>query len=64
MKAIHCQITWTNWQTLAEIERMIIIETVKAKDGNRTHAAASLGVSIRSLRSKISGYREEGFDVP
>lgn len=49
---------------LAEVERRCILAALLACQGNRTHAARSLGISLRSLRNKISQYREAGFAVP
>ncbi|MCK5681326.1 sigma-54-dependent Fis family transcriptional regulator [bacterium] len=45
--------------TLAEVERYMIYKTLKAVDSNRTHAAAQLGISIRTLRNKLKEYREK-----
>ncbi len=49
--------------TLAEVERYMIYKTLKAVDDNRTHAAAQLGISIRTLRNKLKEYREKFGDV-
>ncbi len=43
--------------TLWEAERNLILGTLEKMDGNRTHAAKSLGVSIRTLRNKLKEYR-------
>ena len=51
-------------KTLKEIERDAIIEALKEYKNNRTQTATALGISIRSLRTKIIEYREQGFDVP
>jgi len=51
-------------QTLAGMERNLIIDTLKHTFGNRTQAANLLGISIRTLRNKLKQYQEEGFDVP
>lgn len=45
---------------LAEVERDLIIQTLKVTDQNRTRAAEILGISIRTLRNKIQDYKEEG----
>ncbi|MEA1921810.1 MAG: sigma-54 dependent transcriptional regulator [Pseudomonadota bacterium] len=45
--------------TLAEVERYMIYKTLRAVDSNRTHAAAQLGISIRTLRNKLKEYREK-----
>ncbi|WP_442880764.1 helix-turn-helix domain-containing protein [Bosea sp. (in: a-proteobacteria)] len=49
---------------VAEVERDLILATLRETRGNRTHAAHILGVSIRTLRNKIAAYAAEGHDVP
>lgn len=51
-------------QTVADMERKLIIATLDHCLGNRTHAANVLGISIRTLRNKLKLYGEEGFSVP
>jgi DNA-binding NtrC family response regulator len=50
--------------TLAEMERKLIIDTVSHTLGNRTHAANILGISLRTLRNKLRQYSAEGHAVP
>ena len=47
-----------------EVERDHIIATLNRTDGNRTHAAAMLGISLRALRNKLKAYAENGVAVP
>lgn len=51
-------------RTIADVERQMILNTLDHCLGNRTHAANILGISIRTLRNKLSQYRDEGIDVP
>ena len=44
--------------TIWEMERDLILRTLEAHQGNRTHAAKTLGISIRTLRNKLREYRE------
>jgi len=50
--------------TVGEIERELVLHTLARFDGNRTHAARVLGLSVRTLRNKIRQYSAEGSDVP
>ena len=49
---------------LEEIEKQHILATLESTAGNRTHAAKSLGISIRTLRNKIAAYRKDGEFIP
>jgi DNA-binding NtrC family response regulator len=51
-------------RTVADVERDLIIETLKHCLGNRTHAANILGISIRTLRNKLNEYAAEGLAIP
>ncbi|HEX4041705.1 MAG TPA: sigma-54 dependent transcriptional regulator [Xanthobacteraceae bacterium] len=51
-------------RTVAEVERDLILETLKHCLGNRTHAANVLGISIRTLRNKLNEYAADGLQVP
>jgi len=51
-------------RTVAEVERELILETLRRCHGNRTHAANILGISIRTLRNKLHEYADEGVAIP
>jgi DNA-binding NtrC family response regulator len=49
--------------TVADVERELILDTLDHCLGNRTHAAKILGISIRTLRNKLSEYTSAGIVV-
>ena len=51
-------------RTVADVERDLILETLKHCLGNRTHTANILGISIRTLRNKLNEYAADGVPVP
>jgi DNA-binding NtrC family response regulator len=51
-------------RTVAEVERDLILETLRHCLGNRTRTAAVLGISIRTLRNKLNDYAAKGLAVP
>lgn len=55
--------SWAPGRTLDDIERSVILQALKYHDGNRTHTARALGISIRTLRNKLADYRRVGIDV-
>ncbi|MEJ2658122.1 MAG: sigma-54 dependent transcriptional regulator [Desulfobacterales bacterium] len=44
---------------LKEIEKSVILNTLDQTNGNRTHAAEILGISVRTLRNKMNEYRKK-----
>ena len=49
---------------MEEVERDLILSTLRHTLGNRTHAATILGISIRALRNKLRDYATDGACVP
>jgi DNA-binding NtrC family response regulator len=43
---------------LKEMEKRMIFSALRDQDGNRTHAAKVLGISVRTLRNKLHEYKE------
>ncbi len=43
---------------LKEMEERAIFQTLDKTDGNRTHAAKILGISVRTLRNKLNEYKK------
>jgi DNA-binding NtrC family response regulator len=48
---------------LRDIERDLVLETLARTDGNRTASARLLGLSVRTLRNKITEYSADGVEV-
>jgi hypothetical protein len=55
---------WLVGSPIKDIERDLVLETLARTDGNRTVSARLLGLSIRTLRNKITEYSADGVDVP
>ncbi len=49
---------------IEDVERDLILRTLTHTNGNRTHAAVMLGISIRALRNKLRDYATSGAVVP
>jgi len=54
---------WAPGETLNDIERLVILQALQYHQGNRTHTAKALGISIRTLRNKLADYRRLGITV-
>ena len=50
--------------TMAQMERQLILETLKRHDENRTKTAQILGIGRRTLIRKLQEYRDSGVAVP
>ncbi len=55
---------WLVGLPLRDVERDLVLETLANTNGNRTVSARLLGVSVRTLRNKITEYSAQGVDVP
>ncbi len=51
-------------QTLAEMEREMILATLAGKDGNQAKTARCLGIGTATLYRKLKRYQTEGFEIP
>ena len=49
--------------SIREMERDLIGQALSETDGNRTHAAKILGISVRTLRNKLAEYKELGWEA-
>ncbi|MGZ8480168.1 MAG: helix-turn-helix domain-containing protein, partial [Candidatus Binatia bacterium] len=45
-------------RSVREMEEQLIFQTLKQANNNRTQAAKLLGISVRTLRNKLTSYRE------
>ncbi len=55
---------WLVGLPIRDVERDLVLETLANTHGNRTVSARLLGVSVRTLRNKITEYSAEGVEVP
>ncbi len=49
--------------SMKDLETQFILETLKRHNGNRTHCARTLGISLRTLRNKINEFLAMGMSV-
>jgi DNA-binding NtrC family response regulator len=49
--------------TIREMEKGLIHRALHETEGNRTHAAKILGISVRTLRNKLAEYKNLGWEV-
>ena len=55
---------WLVGSPLCVVERDLVLKTLAYTRGNRTLSAQLLGVSVRTLRNKITEYSAQGVYVP
>lgn len=51
-------------QAIADVERELILQTLRHYGGNRSAAAVILGISVRTMRNKLRSFQEDGMAVP
>jgi two-component system response regulator FlrC len=47
----------TGGRSIAELERDVILTTLERLNGNRTHTAKALGLTVRTIRNRLRKYR-------
>ncbi|HEY0938690.1 MAG TPA: sigma-54 dependent transcriptional regulator [Steroidobacter sp.] len=50
-------VTFRDGMSLAEVEQVVIIETLRRCDDNKTKTAAVLGISLKTLYNRLNQYR-------
>ena len=50
-------------KSIAEVEKELILNTLKKHRGNRTESAEVLGITVRTLRNKLNEFKKEGIDI-
>ncbi|QJU57436.1 hypothetical protein HL653_06195 [Sphingomonas sp. AP4-R1] len=50
-------------RNLADVEQALILTTLTHCNGNRTSAAAMLGISVRTMRNKLRAFLDDGVAV-
>jgi DNA-binding NtrC family response regulator len=45
--------------TLAEAERLLIMQTIERTGNNKAEAARQLGLDVKTIRNKLRGYGQE-----
>ena len=54
----------TDCPTLEDVERAVILKTLKRFGGNKTEAAKALGITRKTLHAKLSKYQSAQEDAP
>ncbi|MEE4452336.1 helix-turn-helix domain-containing protein [Novosphingobium resinovorum] len=62
--AINASISGLVGQNIADVERELILQTLRHCGGNRSAAAAMLGISVRTMRNKLRSFQADGMTVP
>jgi DNA-binding NtrC family response regulator len=50
-------------RSMADVERELILQTLKRCGGNRTSASTILGISVRTMRNKLKSFIEAGIAI-
>ncbi|MEW9854511.1 sigma-54-dependent transcriptional regulator [Novosphingobium sp. M1R2S20] len=50
-------------RSVADVERELILQTLKRCGGNRTTASTILGISVRTMRNKLKSFIEAGITI-
>lgn len=53
------KVTWCAGMTLKELEKKVIMKSLKFNEGNKMKVALELGVSLRTIDNKLKSYKEE-----
>ncbi len=62
--ALHAEeLNAEQFMTLREVEKKLILKTLREQDMNRTKTADLLDISVRTLRNKLNEYQKEGVQV-
>ena len=51
-------------RSIAELEREVILTTLARLNGNRTHTAKALGITVRTVRNRLRKYRTAAAATP
>jgi two-component system response regulator FlrC len=50
-------------KSIADVEKELILNTLKKHNGNRTETAEVLGITVRTLRNKLNEFKKEGINI-
>lgn len=60
---IVSNVAFAHGMSMQEIERSVILETLRRQSFNRTKTARVLGIGIRTLQRKLKQYRDDDLNV-
>ncbi len=59
----NCKVELAPGLVMSEMEKLIILSTLRTQSFNRTHAAKMLGIGIRTLQRKLRQYESQGYQI-
>ena len=60
---VECEMESLVGRSVADVERELILQTLKHCGGNRTTASTILGISVRTMRNKLKSFIEAGIPI-
>lgn len=63
LQSVPASVSGLVGQNIADVERELILQTLRHCSGNRSAAAVMLGISVRTMRNKLRSFLADGMAV-